>query len=534
MGFLRHCKPVVEFSGVSKNLLRFHKYIGKAHYSINRNPVVKFETAPSVKYLGHLTRFFGKFESVPFTKQTLVVFPFFDKIYRVLGGDGFREEALVMHDTHPHCVRVRAIAEKLLKTLEWEDGKHHILAGGEWSEETTKTGHLLGREWEIFVLDRPEVHAWYSVSGRLFVSSALCEFYKTDAEVAFSIAHLMGHVVARHSLRELILESIPVKLCYLVKHGGTPSSYYNLYNLRHEQEADFIGMFLSASAGYDPRVALVVLGNQTSEDAPCPSMVKRMELISRPKVMQEAVAIYEESIKGQGTSTGVKQVAPSSRPQSQFASIFCHKFEEDQANKTPGALGNQLKAIGRCDGWKTRLNGQVSPKERQSGLRSRKTAFRCPGFLPSDVKTKYTYNGILHTSPSSSDMEENPSGYSSRRIPVKLYSSNNSRSTKVPTVVLDEECQHVDRIYEEKVDESMIGTQIYFPSRDHPESVEVYHIDMECLASETYLTSTIMNFYKRHLQQPTATIDDRYSYHFFTTYFYENLKVVQNTVIPRR
>lgn len=33
-----------------------------------------------------------RYESVPYTKQTLVVFPLFDKIYKVLGDDGLKEE----------------------------------------------------------------------------------------------------------------------------------------------------------------------------------------------------------------------------------------------------------------------------------------------------------------------------------------------------------------------------------------------------------------------------------------------------------
>lgn len=115
------------------------------------------------------------------------MFPFFDRIYGVLGDDGFNEK--VLPDAHRHCVRVRAIARKLLKVLEREDGKHHILAGEEWPEEIAESGDLLGRKWEVIVRIHPEVHAWYTRTGRLLVASALCDYYKTDDEVAFSVAH---------------------------------------------------------------------------------------------------------------------------------------------------------------------------------------------------------------------------------------------------------------------------------------------------------------------------------------------------------
>ncbi|XP_063939935.1 uncharacterized protein LOC108199160 [Daucus carota subsp. sativus] len=222
MGFLRQCKPTITFSCVSKNLLRFPgfqsagvgtvnqltacnssvvsksllgfksssvwlgsscgsenlsglgfsenlgypfgHFVGIRQYCVDRNPVVKFKTAPSVKYLGHLTRFCGRLESVPYTKQTLFVIPLFDKIYRVLGSDGFVEEGFP--DTHPHCIRVRMIAKKLLKVLEREDGKLHILDGEEWPED------LWVRDWEVLVRNHPDVHAWYTRTGRLLIASA--------------------------------------------------------------------------------------------------------------------------------------------------------------------------------------------------------------------------------------------------------------------------------------------------------------------------------------------------------------------------
>ncbi|GAU50060.1 hypothetical protein TSUD_186950 [Trifolium subterraneum] len=44
---------------------------------------------------------------------------------------------------------------------------------------------------------------------------------------------------------------------------------------------------------------------------------------------------------------------------------------------------------------------------------------------------------------------------------------------------------------------SLKEAKVYFPSRDDPECVEICYNDMECLAPEGYLTSTIMNFYMR-------------------------------------
>lgn len=67
-------------------------------------------------------------------------------------------------------------------------------------------------------------------------------------------------------------------------------------------EADYIAMLLIASAGYDPRVATEVyekfskidwnLGGDPSTN---PSVKERVEMLSQPKVLEEAMVIYRES-----------------------------------------------------------------------------------------------------------------------------------------------------------------------------------------------------------------------------------------------
>lgn len=76
----------------------------------------------------------------------------------------------------------------------------------------------------------------------------------------------------------------------------------NYFVTRHEQEADYIGMFLSASAGYDPRVAPVALGKLETEHGLSSFLEERNKFLSQPKVMQEAVSIYENYVKIQGTN----------------------------------------------------------------------------------------------------------------------------------------------------------------------------------------------------------------------------------------
>ncbi|XP_075480438.1 ubiquitin-like-specific protease 1D isoform X2 [Primulina tabacum] len=90
-------------------------------------------------------------------------------------------------------------------------------------------------------------------------------------------------------------------------------------------------------------------------------------------------------------------------------------------------------------------------------------------------------------------------------------------------VLVDEEELETDVI--DQVDQSIRDTNIYYPSRVDLKAIEIRYSDMRCLTPESYLSSTIMNFYIRYLQKPASSIaTERCDYHFFNTYFYEKLK----------
>lgn len=78
---------------------------------------------------------------------------------------------------------------------------------------------------------------------------------------------------------------------------------------RMEMEADYIGLLLIASSGYDPRVAPKVYeklgqiaGDSKLRDylSTHPSGKKRAQLLAQAKVMEEALAIYREVKAGYG------------------------------------------------------------------------------------------------------------------------------------------------------------------------------------------------------------------------------------------
>ncbi|XP_076936080.1 ubiquitin-like-specific protease 1D [Bidens hawaiensis] len=75
------------------------------------------------------------------------------------------------------------------------------------------------------------------------------------------------------------------------------------------------------------------------------------------------------------------------------------------------------------------------------------------------------------------------------------------------------------------LDPCMEDVKVYYPSRDDSDAVEVSYADMACLAPEAYISSAIMNFYIRCLQQSSSSSGTATgNFHFFTTYFCNKLE----------
>ncbi|XP_071688629.1 ubiquitin-like-specific protease 1C [Rutidosis leptorrhynchoides] len=82
----------------------------------------------------------------------------------------------------------------------------------------------------------------------------------------------------------------------------------------------------------------------------------------------------------------------------------------------------------------------------------------------------------------------------------------------------------------EKLSDCMKDVKVYYPSRDDQDSVEVNYSNMDSIASKAWLSSNIMNFYIRYLQQLTSSSENATcKYHFFNTYFYNKLKKLNNS-----
>jgi predicted Zn-dependent protease len=119
-------------------------------------------------------------------------------------------------------------------------------------------------QWQVNVIDDSKtVNAFATPGGYLYVYSGLIMAADNEAELAGVMAHETGHVVARHSARQMVdaygLEAVtslalgknPGLLGSLV--AGVGEKGFMLANSRSDEtEADEYGARYSAGAGYDP------------------------------------------------------------------------------------------------------------------------------------------------------------------------------------------------------------------------------------------------------------------------------------------
>ncbi|KAJ8513224.1 hypothetical protein OPV22_003658 [Ensete ventricosum] len=257
----------------------------------------------------------------------------------------------------------------------------------------------------------------------------------------------------------------------------------------------------------------------------------RRKLVRVPKAAGRCSKVLQsETIESSGT---VKDsIENSTAPKSHSQSSFTSKFLEKLQGKADAASNEGLKVISRGKNRGSEKNElqkderqhQIAMPSQSARLSSRQTHFQCP----SSIAKKYQHMSLT-SKYRDLELSNLPEGKSYSNCKRALDSEDtNSVSFKWKklreVVLLDEEEVHTVEPMEDGCDKWK-EVKVYYPSRDDPESVELSFEDIKCLNPESYLSSTIMNFYIQYLQRPLSVIDrPRGDYHFFNTYFYKKLE----------
>jgi predicted Zn-dependent protease len=125
--------------------------------------------------------------------------------------------------------------------------------------------HRPALEWHFTVVDSPIVNAFAIPGGYVYLTRGILAFINNEAELAAVMGHEIGHVTARHTVRQMTrseLAQIGLGVGSVLSPtfgqiGNAGNNALGLLFLRFsrddEREADRLGVEYAARAGYDPR-----------------------------------------------------------------------------------------------------------------------------------------------------------------------------------------------------------------------------------------------------------------------------------------
>ncbi|MDH3687897.1 MAG: M48 family metalloprotease [Gammaproteobacteria bacterium] len=141
-------------------------------------------------------------------------------------------------------------------------------------QRLAEQSHRPGLIYRFTVLDTPDVNAFALPGGYIYITRGLMAYLNSEAELAGVLGHEIGHVTARHGVRQYsaaqaagIGYTIGTILVPELAGQGARSLFSVLstsllsgYGRKHELESDRLGAQYLARSGYDPQAMLEVIG----------------------------------------------------------------------------------------------------------------------------------------------------------------------------------------------------------------------------------------------------------------------------------
>lgn len=138
--------------------------------------------------------------------------------------------------------------------------------------------HRKDLEYSFTVIDSPEVNAFALPGGYIYITRGLMGYLNTEGELAAVLGHEIGHVTARHAVRQHSasqLTGLGAAIGSIIGEAFIPgissvggqelvgiagTAMLRGYGRDHELEADRLGAEYLALSGYDPDAMLDVIG----------------------------------------------------------------------------------------------------------------------------------------------------------------------------------------------------------------------------------------------------------------------------------
>ena len=169
------------------------------------------------------------------------------------------------------------IAEEIAKNMKFnEDPIYTARVRGIFNKLTPWTTRPL--PYKIYIVKEKSPNAFCVPGGNIYVTTGLLNFVRSDAELAFVIAHELAHVNGKHVIvqmernQKLSLAALAVAIASrgagaaIMLSNIAAVAMANAYSRDLEQEADLNGADLAERAGYDLIAGVTVMESLAEEE----------------------------------------------------------------------------------------------------------------------------------------------------------------------------------------------------------------------------------------------------------------------------
>ena len=149
-------------------------------------------------------------------------------------------------------------------------GERIANAAKRWLNANGYQGYLDQYQWEYSLIDSEQVNAWCLPGGKIAFYTGILPIAQNETGVAIIMGHEVAHALANHGQQRMSSgmlqqlgagavavasssETVEEQQLYMAAYGLASTYGGTLpFSRKHENEADQIGLILSAIAGYNP------------------------------------------------------------------------------------------------------------------------------------------------------------------------------------------------------------------------------------------------------------------------------------------